>query len=158
MLADCPAGYTIKNDQFRSCYMLTSRKLTWFEAELFCQSTRGHLVALETEEEAEYVVQQIRSSRGKSVQNLRACELVFSQSHLVATFPFPHMTPPDATRQTGHTTHQDACLLVAPLSQVCLLSELQADLGVSPTRNLSLRDILFSFNRNAGGARLDGWQ
>ncbi len=65
VLADCPAGYSVINDQFRSCYLFASRRLTWFEAELFCQSTRGHLVQLESQAEADFVVEKIRSRRGE---------------------------------------------------------------------------------------------
>nr|UCK81463.1 C-type lectin domain-containing type 2 protein 1 [Arenicola marina] len=60
---DCPPLYDVRNDEARSCYMFVGRDLSWYEAEAFCMSTGGHLVALETEEEQTFVVNYIRSTR-----------------------------------------------------------------------------------------------
>merc|ERR1711988_819480 len=56
---DCPAGYDIHSPELKSCFLFVSRPLSWFEAETFCMSTRGHLVSVESQEEQDYIVNTI---------------------------------------------------------------------------------------------------
>ena len=57
----CPAGFTIRNEHYNSCYMLVGVYLTWFDAESYCYSNGAHLVAFETADELDYIMGEIDS-------------------------------------------------------------------------------------------------
>ena len=44
--------------------MFVPRQLSWYDALAYCASTRGYLVALETEAEHTYITEQIASNPG----------------------------------------------------------------------------------------------
>ncbi len=45
--------------------MFMEHFLNWYDAETFCKTTNGHLVALETPEEQEFLVDYIRQTNSK---------------------------------------------------------------------------------------------
>lgn len=54
-LHQCPPGYHVYNEPAKSCYQFISHYFDWYKAELYCMSTGGHLVALESDAENEFL-------------------------------------------------------------------------------------------------------
>ncbi len=62
---ECPPLYELRNDTYKSCYMFVGDYLTWYEAELYCKTTGGHLVALETSDEQEFLIDYVQKSNSE---------------------------------------------------------------------------------------------
>ncbi len=65
---ECPPLYELRNDTYKSCYMFVGDYLTWYEAELYCKTTGGHLVALETSDEQEFLIDYVQKSNSEYLQ------------------------------------------------------------------------------------------
>ncbi|CAH1793396.1 unnamed protein product [Owenia fusiformis] len=51
----CPSGFE-KNNKLNSCYFFeNTKKVTWYEANAICQSKGAHLLAIETQEEMNFL-------------------------------------------------------------------------------------------------------
>ncbi len=62
---ECPPLYDLRNDTYKSCYMFVGDYLTWYEAELYCKTTGGHLVGLETSDEQEFLIDYVQRSNSE---------------------------------------------------------------------------------------------
>ena len=51
----CPPGYHVHNEAARSCYQFVAHYFDWYQAELYCMSAGGHLVALESDTENDFL-------------------------------------------------------------------------------------------------------
>lgn len=56
--------------------MFVGHFLTWYDAEAYCKSTKGHLVALETPEEQEYLVDYIQRTNSTFHTDIKKLDLI----------------------------------------------------------------------------------
>ena len=53
---DIPAGFDAINRELGSAYMFTTIQKSWSDAKEFCKQKNSHLVAIETAEENDYLI------------------------------------------------------------------------------------------------------
>ena len=54
---ECPAGFKVKRKE--SCYLFVNQFVTWFVAESYCQNNGGNLIAFETANEQEFIIDHL---------------------------------------------------------------------------------------------------
>ncbi|OWF39554.1 C-type lectin domain family 10 member A-like [Mizuhopecten yessoensis] len=75
----CPNGWTLHND---SCYFFYMFRQTWDDARTTCERFGGHLVAIETMEEDDFVKGFIDMSKAKSGLNMDKYTWLGATDHL----------------------------------------------------------------------------
>ena len=62
-ISDCPLGFDVRHEVIGSCYMLIRDK-NWTDSKIFCEQQNSHLVAMETEYEANFLADVISNTWG----------------------------------------------------------------------------------------------